>query len=219
MSSSTEHETKDTTAADETMRADNNGYDSDTTATTAEEDAIVVDADESGENNTASESDSASEPDSDLATLQAELETVRAEASKNLEGWQRAAADLANYKRRQIEQSERQRVDLISTTIKEILPILDDLDLAFQNMPDTLSEQETNWIEGFKLVQRKLLKMLDTHQVEVIDASGEFDPNLHEAVTHEASDEHESNTIIAELRRGYKIGDRVLRPTLVRVAQ
>ncbi len=152
-------------------------------------------------------------------TLPAELEAARAEAAKNLDGWQRAQAELVNFKKRQTEQSARRLDNLTGQIIAQLFPVLDDLDLAFQNIPDTLTEQEQNWVEGFKLVQRKLLKILERNQVETIIAEGEFDPNLHEAVTHEDSPDHESNAIIAELRKGYKLKDRVLRPSLVRVAQ
>lgn len=158
-------------------------------------------------------------PSPSIEELQAELEAARAEAAKNLDGWQRATAELQNFKRRQTEQSTRRQEELTAAIIAKLFPVLDDLDLAFQNVPDTLTEQEANWVEGFKLVQRKLLKILEDYNVEAIGTEGEFDPNLHEAVTHEASDEHDSNAIIAELRKGYKRGDRVLRPSLVRVAQ
>jgi molecular chaperone GrpE len=151
--------------------------------------------------------------------LQTQLATAQAEAAKNLDGWQRSAADLANYKRRQEEQAQRNRENIIADIIREILPALDDLDLAFQNLPNSLNEQEVNWVDGFKLVQRKLIRILETHHIQPINTEGEFDPNLHEAVTHEPSPDHQPNTIIAEVRKGYKIGDRVLRPALVRVAQ
>lgn len=154
-----------------------------------------------------------------IESFQDELKAAQAEAAKNLEGWQRTAADLANYKRRQEEQAGRRRLDITASIIRDILPALDDLDLAFQNLPNTLNENEVSWVEGFKLVQRKLLKMLEKNNIQIINTEGEFDPNLHEAVTHEESPDHDSNLIIAELRKGYKIGDRILRPALVRVAQ
>ncbi len=179
---------------------------------TAPED-IAADA-EVQEEETAAETETPS-----LEALQAELDAARAEAAKNLDGWQRAQAELVNFKKRQAEQSARRLDDLTGQIITQLFPVLDDLDLAFQNIPDTLTEQEANWVEGFKLVQRKLLKILENNQVETISTEGEFDPNLHEAVTHEDSPDHESNAIIAELRKGYKMKDRVLRPSLVRVAQ
>ena len=154
-----------------------------------------------------------------VESLQAELEVTQAEAAKNLEGWQRAAADLANYKRRQEEQAGRKRQDITANIFRDILPALDDLDLAFQNLPDSLTDQEAGWVEGFRLVQRKLAQLLEKNNIRVIEADGEFDPNLHEAVTYEENPDYETNAIIADLRKGYTIGERVLRPALVRVAQ
>lgn len=194
-----------------------------------EEDDRVVETDQTIETETAIDGQKPdSEPDNQVETeatevtlesLQAELGTAQAEAAKNLEGWQRAVADLANYKRRQEEQASRQRQDITANIMKDILPALDDLDLAFQNLPDSLDEQEAGWVEGFRLVQRKLLQTLEKNNIKAIDADGGFDPNLHEAVTYEENPDHDSNTIISELRRGYMIGERVLRPALVRVAQ
>ena len=195
-------------------------------ATTKAEERIAEEVAESKKTDTtealkpeaqAVEEPSAEKPEE--TSRQAELETAQAEAKKNLDGWQRATAELANFKKRQEERAKQRREEIIANIISQIFPALDDFDLAFQNLPETLTEQENNWVEGFKLVQRKLLKILENNNVEIIDAQGEFDPTLHEAVTHEASDEHESDAIIAELRKGYKLNDRVLRPALVRVAQ
>ncbi len=182
----------------------------------AEKDAAVT---ENTEETTPNEAETEAAETPSAADLQAELEAARAEAAKNLDGWQRATAELQNFKRRQMEQAARREEELTAKIIAQLFPVLDDLDLAFQNIPDTLTEQEANWVEGFKLVQRKLQKILEDYNVESIATDGEFDPNLHEAVTHEESAEHDSNAIIAELRKGYKRGDRVLRPSLVRVAQ
>lgn len=158
-------------------------------------------------------------PEESSPDLQTQLESAQAESAKNFDGWQRALAELANFKKRQAEQNTRRREDNIANIISQIFPVLDDLDLAMQNIPQSLTEQEQNWVQGFELVQRKLLKVLEDNKVEVIDSNGEFDPNLHEAVTHEDSPDHASNTIIAELRKGYKLENRVLRPSLVRVAK
>ncbi len=151
--------------------------------------------------------------------LPAKLEAAQAEAAKNLDGWQRATAELQNYKKRQLEQAARRHEETTAQIIAALFPVLDDLDLAFQNVPANLTGQEQNWLAGFKLVQRKLLKILEDNRVEAIAATGEFDPTLHEAVTCEDSPEHDSNHIIAELRKGYKMGTRILRPALVRVAR
>ena len=152
-------------------------------------------------------------------SLEQQLEVVRQEAAQNLDGWQRAAAELANFKRRQEDQLKLQRDMIKADVLQGVISALDDMDLAFQNVPQQLDGQLIGWVEGFRLVQRKLDKVLDDQGVRMINTTGEFDPNLHEAVSYEESDEHAEGQIIAELRKGYQIGNRVIRPALVRVAK
>jgi len=152
-------------------------------------------------------------------SLEEQLELAQQEAGKNLENWQRAVAELANYKRRQEEQRKLQRDHIKSEVLQGVISALDDLDLAFQNLPEELDGQLVGWVEGFRLVQRKLYKILDEQNVMTINTEGKFDPNFHEAVSYEDSDEHEEGDIIAEMRKGYQIGNRVIRPALVRVAK
>ncbi|MCB0169463.1 MAG: nucleotide exchange factor GrpE [Anaerolineae bacterium] len=162
----------------------------------------------------------AEEPvNNEIAQLRAELEQAQEEAAKNLENWQRTAAELANYKRRQEEQFKLQRDRIKSEVLEGVISALDDLDLAFQNLPEDLNGQLIGWVEGFRLVQRKLGKILDDQNVMPIDTAGQFDPNFHEAVSYEDAEDHDTDHIIAELRKGYQIGSRVIRPALVRVAR
>ncbi len=98
-----------------------------------------------------------------------------------------------------------------------LLPIIDDFERAFETLPEDLSSD--TWVEGIKLVQHKALGLLEQEGVVPIDAVGqEFDPSLHQAVTHEPSEEVPEGHVIAEMQRGYTIGDRVLRPCMVRVS-
>ncbi len=152
-------------------------------------------------------------------SLEEELELARQEAGKNLDNWQRAVAELANYKRRQEEQRKLQRDRIKGEVLEGVVSALDDMDLAFQNLPEELDGQVIGWVEGFRLVQRKLDKILDDQNVMPIGTEGKFDPNFHEAVSYEDNEEHEDGDIIAELRKGYQIGNRVIRPALVRVAK
>jgi molecular chaperone GrpE len=152
-------------------------------------------------------------------SLEQQLEVVRQEAAQNLDGWQRAAAEMANFKRRQEDQLKLQRDMIKADVLQGVISALDDMDLAFQNVPQQLDGQLIGWVEGFRLVQRKLDRVLDDQGVRMINTTGEFDPNLHEAVSYEESDEHAEGQIIAELRKGYQIGNRVIRPALVRVAK
>ncbi|MEW5956640.1 MAG: nucleotide exchange factor GrpE [Chloroflexota bacterium] len=151
--------------------------------------------------------------------LAGQLELARQEAAQNFEGWQRAAAELANYKRRQEEQLKLQRDRIKGEVLEGIISALDDMDLAFQNVPAELDGQLVGWVEGFRLVQRKLNKVLEDQNVMLVNTGGQFDPNFHEAISYEESEAHQEGQIIAELRKGYQIGSRVLRPALVRVAK
>jgi len=152
-------------------------------------------------------------------TLEEQLEQAQQEAAANLDRWQRAVAELANFKRRQEEQRKLLRDQIKADVLEGVISALDDMELAFQNVPENLDGQLIGWVEGFRLVQRKLDKTLEDQNVMPIGTTGEFDPNFHEAVSYEDSEEHQEGQIIGELRKGYQIGNRVIRPALVRVAK
>ncbi len=149
----------------------------------------------------------------------AECEQLAAQAAENLDGWQRARAEFANYKRR----VEAERTELAASAgaeaLKRVLPAVDDFERAMQTLPDDLSNHP--WVNGVLMVQRKLNAALEQSGITPIatNAGDTFDPNVHEAITHEDSDQFTSEQIIGEVQRGYKLGDRVLRPALVRVAR
>ncbi len=106
-------------------------------------------------------------------------------------------------------------VSMKSDIIKKVLPALDDLERALQNRP-----ADDAWANGIELVVRKFQNILDVEGLKRIEAKGmAFDPNFHEAISHEASDEVESGFVIDVVKNGYVIGERVIRPALVRVAQ
>jgi molecular chaperone GrpE len=151
-----------------------------------------------------------------IEALERELAETRSKAEEHLYKWQRSAADFANYKRRTDE--ERATASRFSTTvlIGRLLAVLDDFDRALESVP---ADARDPWIEGVKLVERKLRGVLEAEGVVPIEAIGHpFDPNLHEAVAHEQTAEHADNEVIGEVQRGYMLHDRVLRPSLVRVA-
>jgi molecular chaperone GrpE len=154
---------------------------------------------------------------SEYDAFQEELETARAEAEKNLDSWQRAVADYNNLRRRTELEREQMHGELVGKIINPFLEILDDIDLAIRNRP--ASGAENSWGEGIELVYRKLLGRLEAVGVTQMEAEGrEFDPHFHEAITHEPNEDIESGRIIAVVKPGYLIGDRVLRPAMVRVA-
>jgi len=154
----------------------------------------------------------------DIEEITRELEETRAKADEYLDGWQRARADFANYKKR----IEREQADLYQTisgsVVKQYLDIVDDLDLALKNRPQ--SGEGAEWANGIELVFRKLLTILENQGITPMKVQGEmFDPTLHEAISSEENEEFECDEIIEVVKRGYMMGERVLRPALVRVAR
>jgi len=154
----------------------------------------------------------------ELEALRQELEKAKAQAAEYLEGWRRTQADFANFKKR----NEQERKELLkvanATLITKLLPIFDDFERAFQTLPSNLLR--LTWIDGIALIYRRLQAILEGEGLTIIETEGQsFDPLLHEAVTYEESDDHEEGQIIGEVQKGYKLGDRVLRPALVRVAK
>ena len=100
--------------------------------------------------------------------------------------------------------------------IRKVLPALDDLERALQNRPSDSGA----WVSGIELIQKKLVSILEIEGVKKIEAQGAaFDPNFHEAISHESADVFESGHVIAVVHNGYMLGERVIRPALVRVAQ
>lgn len=150
-------------------------------------------------------------------SLEEQLAAAQAEAEDYKDRWMRSQAEFANARKRM----EKQRLDAhgnaTANIMNKLLPIVDDFDRAMENLPAEISEH--SWLEGIQLMQRKLMATLDNFNVTPIEAVGEpFDPNMHEAITQEPTDEYESGTVCRVLQTGYKIGDRVIRPSLVVVA-
>jgi len=150
--------------------------------------------------------------------IQSDLENIQAQADEYLDGWQRARAEFANYKRR-IEREQAEARDRIAgNTLVRFLGVMDDLERALKDRPS--DGEAASWSEGIELIYRKLSALVIAEGVEEILAEGtSFDPVLHEALSHEESDDHGEGQVIEVVQRGYRMGDRVLRPALVRVAK
>ncbi len=154
-----------------------------------------------------------------LDEARAEAEAARQAQAEAEDRWLRAQAELQNFRRRK-EREVAERIALANEQlILELLPVLDDFERAFAAIPPEERETHAAWVEGFELIYRKLQKILESQGVEAIDASGEFNPEVHEAVTTAASDQVESGHIITEYRKGYKLKDKVIRASLVSVAE
>lgn len=159
-----------------------------------------------------------SQTSGESATLEKQLEEERAKSAEYLDNWRRAAADMANYKKRSEKDAGEMTRFANSVLIARLLPVLDDFERAIQTIPDNL--RGLTWIDGIMLISRKMAAVLELEGLKPIEALNKpFDPNIHEAVIHEETDQHEEGTVIAELQKGYRLGDRVLRPTMVKVAK
>jgi molecular chaperone GrpE len=148
----------------------------------------------------------------------ARLATAEKEKKDNWDRYLRAAADLENLRKRQKREVDDAKFEAKNKTLKEMLPVVDNLERAIEH---ALSQQgEKNpIIEGIQLVLRQFQTAFERLDVNPIETAGQpFDPNLHEAISQQESDAP-PGTIVQQLQRGYKLGDRLLRPALVVVAK
>lgn len=150
-------------------------------------------------------------------SLEEQLQAAKDEAAKNLDSYLRAQAELANARKRFDKQRALTYVNANSDLVSKLLPVLDDYERAIATVPESVGEDP--WYQGIELVYRKLLGVLESLNVKEIEALGEpFDPNFHEALGTEPSDDMESGAVSRVMLKGYKIGDMVVRPSLVYVA-
>jgi molecular chaperone GrpE len=147
--------------------------------------------------------------------LQQQLTEAQAQAAEYKDGWQRALADFQNYKRRTDAERADTYQNAVGNIIKRYLPVLDDMERAMTARPADLA-----WANGVELICRKLQTILENEGLKRIEAEGQpFDPNFHEAISQEPADGVESGHVIGVVQNGYMLGERVIRPALVRVAQ
>jgi molecular chaperone GrpE len=152
---------------------------------------------------------------SDLAARVAQLEQ---EAANYKDQFLRTTADFRNFKRR----TDQERADLIrsasSGLLLKLLPVMDDLERALNSVTPDVAESQ--WFGGFKLIPQKLRTLLESEGVSAIETVGqEFDPTQHEAVIFDESGEGNQTVVVAELQKGYKLNDKVLRPAMVKVGK
>lgn len=147
--------------------------------------------------------------------LKRQIEEAEAKASEFKDSWLRSQAEFQNYRKRVERDNELMRSTMKGDIVKKVLPVLDDLERALQNRPD-----DDAWAGGIELIVRKLQTIIESEGVKRIEAKGAaFDPNFHEAISHEPADGVESGFVIEVVQNGYMLGERVIRPAMVRVAQ
>ena len=166
---------------------------------------------------TAAEADAPAE-DTQTEMLEKQLKELQERLEEKENKLLRVQADFENYKRRarlDLEAAEKYRSQRI---ISELLPALDNFERALQIDPD--NEQTKSLLQGMEMVHRQILEALKNEGVEQIPSVGEqFDPNMHQAVMQVEDEAYESNAVVEELQKGYKLKDRVIRPSMVKVNQ
>lgn len=151
----------------------------------------------------------------EVEALKKQVEETEVKVSEYKDSWMRSQAEFQNYKKRVERDHEITRYTMKGDIVKRLLPVLDDLERALQNRP-----ADESWANGIELIVRKFQSALESEGIKRIEAEGaEFDPNFHEAISHEPNEEVASGHVIAVVQNGYMLGERVIRPALVRVAQ
>src|SRR5918996_1173935 len=149
------------------------------------------------------------------AELSERLEQVEAERDEYLADLKRVAAEFENYRKRAVRDQESLAARAHERLVKELLPVLDDLERALE----AASEHEEGEVEeGVRLVQRELQEALGKEGLVEIETNGNFDPHVHEALLSQPS-EQDDGAILEVLQKGYRLGDRVLRPARVVISE
>lgn len=160
------------------------------------------------------------EDEENIEKLKEKLQECEKLKNEYLAGWQRARADLINYKKEELERVGEMIKYANLGLILKILPILDNFEIAIKNLPEDLKENEN--VKGLLQIERQLKDFLKSHQVQEIKieiGQEKFDPNFHEVVEEIETDNKETGTILEEVQKGFKFQNQVLRPAKVKVAK
>jgi len=150
-------------------------------------------------------------------SLESKIATLEKEKKENWDRYLRTAADLENFRKRQRRELDDARFEAKSKVLKEMLPVVDNLERAIEHA--TQQAGQSPIVEGVQLVLRQFMSAFERLDVTPIEAAGQpFDPNLHEAISQQESDQP-AGTVVQVLQRGYRAGERLLRPALVVVAK
>ena len=154
----------------------------------------------------------------DIEALKGELSTATGQAEEYLAALQRERAEFLNYKRRTAEERERDLGLAAEGLIRKVLALADDFDRAIEARPESIASDA--WFEGVAAIDRKLRTLLESEGVSPIDAAPgtPFDPREHDAIANVPGTGRPEGEIVEQVRRGYRLRDRVLRPALVAVA-
>ena len=161
------------------------------------------------------EIDNNSQNITEIDKLTIELSELKERSDRLLSNWQRAQADLQNFRRQTVQDQEEAILKANATILTNLLPILDDLERAIQSVP--LELHSYSWMDGIWLIHKRLLAIMTAFGVEQVQSEGDdFNPNLHQSV---AESPGENGKVISEIQKGYTFQNRLLRPALVSVGK
>ncbi|MCG7306402.1 nucleotide exchange factor GrpE [Staphylococcus warneri] len=169
-------------------------------------------------NEEATNKDASNEDDENVDPKDQEIERLQQLANDNEEKYLRLYAEFENYKRRIQNENKINKTYQAQGVLTDILPTIDNIERALQIEGDNDSFKSLQ--KGVQMVHESLLRALKDNGLEEIESEGQsFDPNVHQAVVQDDNPEYESGVITQELQKGYKLKDRVLRPSMVKVNQ
>lgn len=151
----------------------------------------------------------------EFETAKAHIAKLQKEKDETVALLQRNQADFENFRRRNASIRADSYAEGKRECIRALLPALDNFDRALE----TETAADDGWREGVRLACRQLHELLEKQGLEMVETDGKFDPNLHEAVMQEQVDGRESGEILSVLQKGYRVGDRIIRHSMVKVAQ
>ncbi len=154
----------------------------------------------------------------DMITAEETTMTLEEQAQEYLAGWKRAQADYQNLKKQSVQEKEMLATYVKSQVLTDFFPIIDNFNTALEHIPEDM--QSASWVQGLMYVQQQINHTFEGLGVTKIESVGTtFDVTKHEAIEKQPSEEHASNTVIKELRSGYCLGDVVIAPAKVVVAE
>jgi molecular chaperone GrpE len=155
-------------------------------------------------------------PETESSSAAGDVEELRRERDTLQDRLLRTAAEFDNYRKR-VERDRREVSDLaVADAVQDLLPVIDNLERALQAAP----AENDPLRKGVEMIHRQMMDVLRKRGVKTIDVLGaDFDPNIHQAVAHEDSETHREGEVMEELQRGYRLGDRLLRAAMVKVAR
>jgi molecular chaperone GrpE len=150
-------------------------------------------------------------------TVEDKLEAALAKADENWDKYLRQLAEFENFRKRSNAEKAGMYNNGVRDVVEKLLPVIDNFERAIASVPE--DEREGGMFKGVEMIQKQFLEIMSAVGVEEIPAEGEpFDPNVHSAVMHVEQEGCDDNVVVEVFQKGYKLGDKIIRPSMVKVA-